>query len=120
MNNALRKRICLLFAAIFLALAVSGCSHAGEKEAVRTEPDSPEPVRSEPEIPELQAKDVVIRELAAANTAGLRDSDGDFSDWIELENTGEETANLSGCWLSDSESDLMKWQLPECELAPGR
>ena len=119
MNNALRKRICLLFAAIFLALAVSGCSHAGEKEAVRTEPDSPEPVRSEPEIPELQAKDVVIRELAAANTAGLRDSDGDFSDWIELENTGEETANLSGCWLSDSESDLMKWQLPECELAPG-
>jgi len=60
---------------------------------------------------------VVIREFMAKNRAVLRDEDGDFSDWIELQNLSSETVSLSGWTLSDEPGP--GWTLPEVSLAPG-
>lgn len=37
-------------------------------------------------------------------------------DWIELYNPSDEAVTLSGCYLSDDEMDLRKWELPRTEI----
>ncbi len=55
---------------------------------------------------------VVINEIMASNGGVVIDSDGDTPDWVELYNPGETPVNLSGYYLSDSSSNLVKWQFP--------
>ena len=55
----------------------------------------------------------------ASNGMSLADADGDFEDWIELYNGGQETINLEGYFLSDDEDEPLKWQFPSVNLAPG-
>lgn len=38
---------------------------------------------------------------------------GETPDWVEIENAGNETADLSGWHLSDNPSKPLKWRLPE-------
>jgi len=59
-----------------------------------------------------------INEFMAANRSTLADEDGDFSDWIKLHNTGSETENLDGWFLTDNPQNLMEWRLPAVELPP--
>ncbi|MFP6738185.1 MAG: hypothetical protein VCD34_05535, partial [Planctomycetota bacterium] len=59
----------------------------GESWTCRLDPDAP-------------AEPVVISEFLASNRAGLRDEDGDSSDWIELHNEGETSVGLVGWSLS--------------------
>ncbi len=80
-----------------------------EPIAEPTPEPTPEPYRTE----------VVLSELQASNKATLRDADGDFSDWIELYNPSAEAQDIGGCWLSDSEGEPKKWQLPELTLQSG-
>lgn len=62
---------------------------------------------------------VVISELAAATQFVLPDSYGDFPDWAELYNTGDEPVNLEGWFLSDDPSEPQKWQFPQVQIQPG-
>ena len=62
---------------------------------------------------------VMINEFMAANSGGLTDQDGDSSDWIELHNDSNTTANLAGWHLTDNASDLTKWTFPATNLPPG-
>lgn len=55
---------------------------------------------------------VVISEFVASNTAGLRDADGDTSDWIELHNRGKAAESLSGWCLTDDPRRLRRWCFP--------
>ncbi len=48
----------------------------------------------------------VISEIMAINGTTLADEDGDFSDWIEIQNIGETTGDLAGWHLSDNPSNL--------------
>ena len=64
--------------------------------------------------------DLYISEFLAENTDGLTDSDGEFSDWIELFNSGPQSINLRGYFLTDDESALSKWTFPATELEPGQ
>lgn len=64
------------------------------------------------------AQDVVISEILADNAGGLRDVDGDQSDWIELYNAGEIPANLAGWALTDDPDKPGKWKFPEVMLPP--
>ena len=57
--------------------------------------------------------DVTINELVASNDSGAQDAAGNFEDWIELYNTGSESVDLSGYYLSDDEGELTKWQFPD-------
>jgi hypothetical protein len=67
----------------------------------------------------LLAAAPVISEFMAANTSTLQDEDGDYSDWIEILNAGDQPVDLNGYWLTDSASDLTGWRFPSRMLPPG-
>ncbi|NLF43808.1 MAG: T9SS type A sorting domain-containing protein, partial [Bacteroidales bacterium] len=56
---------------------------------------------------------VVINEFVASNDSGAQDEAGEYEDWIELYNTGDNEVNLSGYYLSDKTDNIVKWQFPE-------
>ncbi len=60
-----------------------------------------------------EASPIVINEVQASNNATITDEDGDFEDWIELYNTGQDTVWLHGYGLSDDASRLYRWVFPE-------
>lgn len=62
---------------------------------------------------------VVLSEFMADNTRTLRDRDGDFSDWIELENLSSAPVNLEGWRLTDDPQHRTTWALPATHLPPG-
>ena len=55
---------------------------------------------------------VVINELSAANWSGPTDSFGEREDWIELYNTTGAVVDISGWYLSDSQTNNTKYQIP--------
>jgi hypothetical protein len=62
---------------------------------------------------------VVISEFMAKNDSTLIDGDGNYSDWIELYNTGDTTVVLTGWYLSDDIEDLTQWTFPSQSIAAG-
>ena len=72
--------------------------------------------------PELAAAEAAeglrISELMVKNKASLRDEDGDFSDWIELENASDAALDLTGWHLSDR-GGKEGWALPAQTLESG-
>jgi spore coat protein CotH len=60
--------------------------------------------------------DFVINELMASNTSTFHDENGNYGDWIELYNTTENEITLNGLYLSDDQSSLRKWELPEITI----
>jgi hypothetical protein len=61
---------------------------------------------------------VRINEFMAANKHIIRDEDGDYSDWIELYNSGAVTVPLDNCFLTDDDRNLSKWQFPAVSIPP--
>ena len=59
---------------------------------------------------------IVINEFMASNKSGIRDEDGDHSDWIELYNNSDMAVNLLGWGLTDDANNLLKWQFPAVML----
>ena len=59
-----------------------------------------------------------LTELMASNTHTLIDEDGDFSDWIELQNTTSNRVSLLNWALTDSTGTPGKWRFPATNLAP--
>ena len=53
------------------------------------------------------------------NQNTITDSDGEYSDWIELYNTTATIVNLNGFSLSDNPDSLSKWTFPSYNLAAG-
>lgn len=64
--------------------------------------------------PSAPAAGVTISEFLASNERGIRDEDGDRSDWIELHNGGSNIVSLAGWFLADS-ADV--WRFPAVSLA---
>ncbi|MCA9217014.1 MAG: lamin tail domain-containing protein, partial [Planctomycetales bacterium] len=58
----------------------------------------------------------MISEFMAVNGSTIADQDGDFSDWLELVNAGDEPVNLDGYWLTDDVDNLTKWRIPNVSL----
>ena len=67
--------------------------------------------------PVVGQAEVVISEFMARNDETLADGNGEFSDWIELLNTGSNTVDLTGWYLSDDTNDLTKWVFPATNIA---
>jgi len=57
-------------------------------------------------------KTVVINEFLADNKNTMTDPDGEHDDWIELYNTSNQAIVLSGKYLTDNPTNLIKWQFP--------
>ena len=69
--------------------------------------------------PTINPGDLVINELMAQNTATVTDPFGDYADWIELYNTTNTTLSLDNLFMSDSNTNLIKWRFPDgITLAP--
>jgi len=71
--------------------------------------------------PSLHAQNnIILNEVMASNATTISDEDGDYEDWIELFNPGEQATDLSGYGLSDDYDDLFKWVFPkETFIYPG-
>lgn len=63
-------------------------------------------------LPTAQVGEVLINELMADNGTTAYDSNGENDDWIELYNTTSTGIDLTGLYLSDDPTNLIKWQIP--------
>lgn len=112
----------LLLAVLFavlrqrLPVLLSEMEELREHTAVSSEEPEKTPQTVPQPIPEAPAR---LSELMASNKAALKDADGDFPDWIELVNDGQEERSLEGFWLSDEKKNPQKWQFPAVVLQPG-
>ena len=57
-----------------------------------------------------------ISEFMAVNDHGIRDEDGDRSDWIELWNSGTDAVDLTGWHLTDTVEQPAKWTFPAVSI----
>src|ERR1041385_4552205 len=65
------------------------------------------------------AATVRITEFLAENDGGIRDSDGDTPDWIELQNGTAAPVTLAGWRLTDNPTNLTKWTFPATNIPAG-
>jgi methionine-rich copper-binding protein CopC len=61
----------------------------------------------------------LVTEVMASNNVTIADQDGDYPDWIEIFNPGDAATDLAGWYLTDSSSDLTKWQFPAVTVLAG-
>lgn len=63
---------------------------------------------------------LLINEIMASNASFSYEEDYyNFSDWLEILNTGTSALNLGIFYLSDDLEDLQKWRLPDYSLSSG-
>src|SRR3954466_3244062 len=67
----------------------------------------------------LMAVDPVISEFMASNDHTLSDVDGDYSDWIEIQNPNAAPLDLSGYYLTANALEKTKWRVPTTTTIPG-
>jgi hypothetical protein len=67
----------------------------------------------------LSVAEPMISEFLAENISGLKDEEGESSDWIEIYNPGSEPLDLDGYALTDSKEDLAKWKFPKVSVEGG-
>ncbi len=70
--------------------------------------------------PKITNSQVVINEICPANISIIRNSNGNYDDWIELHNSGVSTVNLAGYGLTDDTSKLFRFQFPSYSLQSGK
>ncbi|MDG2265648.1 MAG: CotH kinase family protein [Candidatus Marinimicrobia bacterium] len=62
-------------------------------------------------ICQLTDAQIVINEYSAANFSDFTDNYNEYEDWFELYNTGTESFDLNGYYLSDKSNNLTKYQI---------
>jgi len=55
---------------------------------------------------------VRINEILASNGSIISDEKNEFDDWVEIFNSGTDSVNLEGCFLSDNLKKKQKWRFP--------
>lgn len=59
----------------------------------------------------------ILSEFMANNDTGIRDEDGDRSDWVEILNLGPLDSSIEGWFLTDEATNLTKWRFPNKVVA---
>lgn len=67
-------------------------------------------------LPPARPGGVVISEVMPDNGKNIRDEEGDYEDWIELQNITDADIALDGWHLTDDPDQLTKWTLPDVTL----
>ena len=109
-NRKIRNKICTASIMLACAFLLSAC---GKSETLYLGAEATEIVDTS-----IDADKIRISEYMSKNRGTLRDENGNFSDWIELENYSAETVDLSGWSISDSENPE-GWKIPDVKLAAG-
>ena len=60
-----------------------------------------------------------INEFMASNSSTITDPQGDYDDWIEIYNSGDNLVSLMGMYLTDDLAQPDKWQFPDITLNAG-
>lgn len=55
---------------------------------------------------------LVLNEIMAANGGAVRDPQGQSADWVEIYNTGSQTIDMAGIYLTDDPAIPRKWKVP--------
>ncbi len=66
----------------------------------------------------LNGQEVLINEFMSVNETTLADSEGDYSDWIELYKHSSDAVAMPGYGLSDDPLLPGKWSFPDISLSP--
>jgi hypothetical protein len=76
---------------------------------------------AEPITPGLSplSGEIFINEFMASNRSVVADEAGDYDDWIELYNAGDDIIDLSVMFLTDDFSLPMKWSFPDTVIQAG-
>jgi hypothetical protein len=56
---------------------------------------------------------VLINEILSSNDTTNTDESGENDDWLELYNTGTESEDIGGLYLTDNVDNLTKWMIPD-------
>jgi hypothetical protein len=59
---------------------------------------------------------IVINEFLAGNETINTDEDGEYEDWIELYNAGDDAVDLAGLTLTDDPTEPDQWTFPSVTL----
>lgn len=62
---------------------------------------------------------LMITEYMIDNRSVLYDEDGDFVDWVEIFNAGDQPFSLAQLYFTDDRTDLRKWAFPTIVIEPG-
>jgi len=63
--------------------------------------------------------DLYINEFMADNQSTISNEDGEYSDWIELFNAGDEPISTGNLYLSDNLDNPTAHRMADLEIAPG-
>jgi len=66
----------------------------------------------------LSNASLVLSEFLSSNKTGIVDNYGGDEDWIEIKNTGNQSVNLKGKYLSDDLANPTKFELPDVTIEP--
>jgi hypothetical protein len=64
------------------------------------------------------ARQLYINEIMSSNSSTIHDEDGDYPDWIEIVNLGDEPIGLEGYGLSDDYEQPHRWVFPDITIQP--
>jgi len=67
-----------------------------------------------------ESSDLLIWEVMSSNNITCTTQSGEYYDWVEIYNRGANAVNLAGYALSDSESDLRKYEFGDVTIQPGQ
>ena len=103
-----------------LPLGTSVVTWASDAD-IRDLADSPNRFAGAPPIeyhllPPPRPGGVILSEVVPDNQKTLRDEDGDYEDWIELQNVTDQDLPLAGWHLSDDPTDASPWTFPDITL----
>ena len=70
-------------------------------------------------VPAATGQTVSINEVMASNGETIADMDGDFEDWVEFYNYGNEPVDLEGYGFSDDYDNPFRWIFPSVTIEPG-
>lgn len=64
-------------------------------------------------------RQLFLNEVMSSNSITIRDDDGDYPDWIEIVNLGDEPIKLLDYGLSDDYDTPFQWVFPDTTIQPG-
>ncbi len=66
----------------------------------------------------LGGRGLVINEVMASNRCTIEDEDGDYPDWFEIYNPGNQPVSMDGYWVTNNSDEPFMWKFPAVTIEP--